>query len=251
MELELIGPEDTCILIDDWDPSVLRCTMTCGDVAGALHEVNAEDLLAVISESGRKTSEPSGTASGTLSCADGFFCADGYVTVHDAMAIDFIAPPTPLGNLCPDNGIFNNTPLSASTSPLQKDTNILSTESTLTLADANQTVFNGELLVIGKAYKPDYLWGDFLSDCLYSLDKQGDPVSGPFPIENYRANGKLIRDLSGQVYQINLELGLIRISDNSSVIVPPGSRSGINEPRYGRPATVYIGLQEKDGKYII
>ncbi|MCP4257484.1 MAG: hypothetical protein GY774_08145 [Planctomycetes bacterium] len=248
MELELIGPEQTCIFIDDWDPSVLRCTMMCGDVAGALHEVSAEDLLAVISESGRKTSEPSGTASGTLSCADGFFCADGYVTVHDAMAIDFIAPPSPLGNLCPDNGIFNSTPLSAITS--QKEANVLSTESTLILAGINQTVFNGELLVIGKAYKPDYLWGDFLSDCLYALDEQGNPVDGLFLIENDRANGKLVRDHSGQVYQINLELGLIQLSDSSSVIVPPGSRSGINEPRYGQLATVYIGFQEKDGMWI-
>jgi len=222
--------------------------MKCGDVAGALHEVSAEDLLAVISECGRKTGEPSGTASGTLSCADGFFSADGYVTVHDAMAIDLIAPPSPLANLCPDNGILSST--APSTFALHKEANIFSTEPTPTTADSNQTVFKGELLVIGKAYKPNYPWGDFLSDCLYGLDEQGNSVGGPFAIENDRANGKLIRDHLGQLYLINLELGLIRLSDSSSVAVPPGSCTGVNEPRHGQLATVYIGFQEKDGKWV-
>jgi hypothetical protein len=249
MEFELVGPEQTCILINDWDPSVLRCTMTCGDVAGALHEVSAEDLLAVISEYGRKTSEPSNTASGTLSCADGFFCADGYVTVHDAVAIDLIASSSlPLANLCPDSGILSGT--NPSTFTLYKEANVSGTQQAPTLARTNQNVFEGELLVIGKAYKPNYPWGDFLSDCLYGLDEQGNSVGGPFPIKNDRANGKLVRDHSGQVYQINLELGLIRLSESSSVVVPPGSRTGVNEPRYGQLATVYVGFQEKDGNWV-
>ncbi|GAG43505.1 unnamed protein product, partial [marine sediment metagenome] len=52
MELELVGPEGTCILINNWDPSISGCTIACGDVTGD-HLVNARDFMFVLGEYGK------------------------------------------------------------------------------------------------------------------------------------------------------------------------------------------------------
>lgn len=248
IEFELVGPEQTSILINDWDPGVLRCTMKCGDVAGALHEVNAEDFLAAISECGRRTDDPSGTASGDLSCVDGFFCADGYVTIHDAMAIDFIAPPCPLTNLCPGSGILSS--VTASSFASNGKAAAFAASAGHIFAAAGQPAFKGQVLVLGKAYRPGDPWGDFLSDCLYGLDQQGDPASGPFAMESHRANSKVVKDALGRLYQINLELGLIRLCEGSPIVVPSGTCPYAKEPRYGQAATICVGFQERDGMWV-
>ena len=87
--------------------------------------------------------------------------------------------------------------------------------------------------------------GDFLSDRLYGMDSNGGLVSGPFAMPDERLNGKLVRDHSGNLYQLNLERGLVRLADGQP-IVPPGSVPVDSEPRHGLQASVYVGFQGED-----
>jgi len=57
-----------------------------------------------------------------------------------------------------------------------------------------------------------------------------------------RANTKLVMDADGELYQLNYEDGLIRLSDGNS-IVPSGTLPAVSEPRYSSSATVFVGLQ--------
>ena len=38
---------------------------------------------------------------------------------------------------------------------------------------------------------------------------------------------------------------MLRLDGTNEVIIPPGEVSGINEPRYNKPATVYVGIQNQ------
>jgi len=87
---------------------------------------------------------------------------------------------------------------------------------------------------------------DFLSDRLYGLDANGMVVSGPVAMTHDRFNGKLVRDHSGTLYQLNLELGLVRLTDGQPVVAP-GSVSVEHEPRYNLPASISIGFQDAGG----
>jgi hypothetical protein len=60
-----------------------------------------------------------------------------------------------------------------------------------------------------------------------------------WPVFN-RTNGRLVQDFEGELYQINLEQGIVRLAD-AQVVVPAGE-DAIIEPRYGVDAGVYIGL---------
>ena len=58
VEFELLGPQGTCILINNWDPAVRCVALKSGDVAGnAPLTIDAIDFLAVMSEYGNPISE--------------------------------------------------------------------------------------------------------------------------------------------------------------------------------------------------
>ena len=102
------------------------------------------------------------------------------------------------------------------------------------------------LLVAGKRGTSDALTK--LKDRLYMLNRQGQYVNVAEPLYNY-ANSNLVQDANGEVYQVNLGNGLMRLSDGKSV-VPPGTFYVTSEPRYGVDAKVCIGLhKEWDGDW--
>ncbi len=246
IELELVGPEGTCVFINNFDPAI-RCTYTCGDVAGAYHQVNAVDFLAVLSECGRTIDDVAKSEGRFIGCLDGFFCADGYVTVHDAMAVDWIEQK----NLCPDELSATDLSLAAyayhTLSVLPNEPASLSTASTEEQVPASVQPIPGQFLVAAKRYE-HHEGGvdDFLSDRLYGLDPELMMLSEPIVPAQDRFNGKIVRDDSGSIYQLNLERGLVRLADGQP-IVSPGNVPADCEPRYGLTAQVYVGLQSDSG----
>jgi hypothetical protein len=108
--------------------------------------------------------------------------------------------------------------------------------------------FEGSFLVAGKMYDP--LSGDislrFLTDRLFGFDELAQFVDRFEPVYE-RTNGRLVEDHDGVLYQLNLEQGLVRLSD-AQLIIPAGQDS-IIEPRYGLMADVYVGLQGVPGNW--
>ena len=236
MELELLGPSGTCVLIDDWDPGVMRCITYCGDVAGAMGSIDAVDFLAVMRECGRRKHDVAHSGTGSLWCLDGYFCADGYITIHDAMAVDCISAK---GSLCAHDMLLGQ--IGAGVSSSSTDGRTGSPEGSSGLSASGADALVAPLLIAGKRYDPQA--ADFLSDRLYGVDKNGGLVDGPLRIDGDRGNGRLVRDANDRLYQISLDAGVIELSQAAPVVVPPGSDTVLNEPRFGQPARVYVGQQ--------
>ncbi|MHC4545521.1 MAG: hypothetical protein ACYTDW_14210, partial [Planctomycetota bacterium] len=238
MELELVGPEGTWILINDWDPFV-SC-IYCGDVTYDFG-VTARDYLTVLAESGELSSATSESGY-PLYCLDFRFSEDGFVDTTDLMGWDWEAwlvseYPT-ISNLCFDLCLTSSCGVGEGSSSAAF---MFETTSTPAFEIDGATDFTGSLLIAGKRF--DASQEDFLSDRLYEFDESYNLVGGPNTMPNDRVNGKLVRDHNDLLYQINLEEGLVRLSDRSSVI-PRGQGYSVSpEPRYGLSATVYVGFQ--------
>jgi hypothetical protein len=247
MELELVGPEGTCILINNWDPFV-SCVFYCGDVTGD-DSVTARDFLTVLGEYGK--------LSGNNNCLNGIFSDDGYVNTTDLAGADWLdsMKSEMIGSFCfdcldefgfPGFGVpvvpcsFEASSSSMSSSSMSFAFSTALAPSVLAVGSVN---YEGELLVAGKIY--DSGVQDFLSDRLYGFDEYGNFISGPFAMNEDRLNGRLVRDYEGELYQLNLGEGLVRISDQNSVIPREESFFVSDEPRSSGPATVYVGLQDQ------
>jgi hypothetical protein len=243
IELELLGPAGACVLINNWDPGI-RCTSTCGDVACGDNAVDVMDFLVVLSECGRRVYTGASEES-DIFCLDGFFCADGYVTIHDAQAVEW----TERKSLCPEEMLADDpwSPAGAAAVPSALPGAFSSSGAIVAAGETSQPVSSptraGQFLVAAKRYEPSQT--DFLSDRLYGLDGDGRLAGEPFHLAQDRYNGKLVRDPAGNLYQLNLELGLVRVADNT-IVLAPGGFSVASEPRYQEPALVYVGSVEHD-----
>ena len=239
MELELVGPEGTWILINDWDPFV-SC-LYCGDLNYDFG-VSARDYLTVLTEIGELSSAISESGY-PLYCLDFRFSEDGFLDTTDLMGWDWeewLVSESTIGNLCFELCLTSSCgggEGSASAPFMFETTSVLAP-----LADESAG-FTGSLVIAGKRF--DSANRDFLSDRLYEFDESYNLVGEPTAMSNDRMNGKLVRDPDGQLYQINLEEGLVGLSDRSSVIPRGQGYSISSEPRYGLPATVYVGFQDQ------
>ena len=239
MELELEGPDGTCILINNWDPYVY--CIYCGDVTGD-YGVTPRDYLTVLGESGELSSGLNGLGL-PLDCLEEFgFSDDGFLDATDLMGWDWgqwLFSEGSVDDLCFDIRLtppdFNEG--SGSEALLFGATSIGAPEA------GGVTGYTGSLLIGGKRF--DAGQQNFLSDRLYEIDESYNLVGGPYALPTDRVNGKLLRDHNDLLYQINVEEGLIRFSGLSSVI-PRGQGYSIgSEPRYEEPAVVYVGFQDQ------
>jgi hypothetical protein len=242
MELELVGPDGTCILINNWDPYV-SC-IYCGDVTGDFG-VTPRDYLTVLGESGELSSGMSGLGL-PLYCLDFGFSLDGFLDTTDLLGWDWgewLVSEGLVGHLCFDICII---PCDGNTPPLPPPVNsafIFEAASGTPPGAGEAAGFAGSLLIAGKRF--DAGQQDFLSDRLYEFDESYNLVGGLNALPIDRMNGKLVRDHNDLLYQINLEEGLVRLSDFNSVI-PRGQGYSIgSEPRYAQPAAVYVGFQDQ------
>ena len=237
MELELVGPDGTWILINNWDPFV-SC-IYCGDVTGD-YGVTPRDYLTVLGESGGLSTGT--TESGaSLHCLDFGFSPDGFLDATDLMGWDWeewLVSEGSIGDLCFDLCL---TPCGGGETS-GSAASMFEATSTPEAQTAGATGFTGSLLIAGKRF--DAYYQDFLSDRLYEFDESYNLVGGPYAMPNARLNGKLVRDHNDLLYQINVEEGLVRFSGLSSVIPRGQGYSVSSEPRYGLPATVYVGFQD-------
>jgi len=230
IELELIGPAGSCVLINNWDPQVHCNQLYCGDVTGD-YGATVLDFLTVVAHVGSEAGlTPEGT--GSLACLEFAFSEDGRIDALDVSAWDWrLSLPDPL-NLCEV--------------PLARDAGTMgllgsSFAHAGSLHPSSSTLPGhppGELLIAGKRGTSDGLAK--LEDCLYNFDDQGQYMC-VFSCPSGRASGRLLQDLAGELYQINYEKGLMRLCDDSCV-VPPRSYSIAVEPRYNSPAEVSVGL---------
>ncbi|MHC4096154.1 MAG: hypothetical protein ACYSU3_08850 [Planctomycetota bacterium] len=224
LEVELVGPEGTWILINNFDPYV-SC-IYCGDVTGD-YGVTPRDYLTVLGESGGLSGGTTESGS-SLYCLDFGFSPDGFLDATDLMGWDWEEW------LVSEGSIGDLTSASAES--------MFEAASTAGPEYSEGTGFTGSLLIAGKRF--DAYYQDFLSDRLYEFDESYNLVGGPYAMPTARLNGKLVRDHNDLLYQLNVEEGFVRFSDLSSVI-PRGQGYPFSpEPRYGLPATVYVGFQD-------
>ena len=238
MELELVGPEGTYVLINNWDPFV--ACIYCGDVTGDF-AVSPRDYLTVLGEYGQSSSGNNNLGQ-PLFCLNSQFSSDGYVETADLSGWEwgeYQYSEGLIGSLCFD--LCFSCGAGASSSSAGSAVFALETTSVPLLHTTGIAEIEGPLLITGKRF--DAGAQDFMSDRLYELDETYTLIGGPFAVDNDRLNGKLVRDYQGQLYQTNLEGGLVRLSDGTSVI-PRGQGFSVgSEPRYGQSAMIYIGFQ--------
>ena len=247
IEFELIGPSGASVLINNWDPQVQCSGIYCKDVTGD-KLVTVVDFLTVIGEYGQSAGLQSDGSSSA--CLDGIFSDDGYVDSDDISGWDWTLNSLDRKNLCNTHITLTGDPAKAGcpSCPPAKSTNSPPMPSA---GPVNLTGFDGAFLVAGKMY--DSSGGDtalkFLTDRLYGYDEMGGFKDWFEPVYD-RANGRLVKDSDGALYQLNLEEGLIQL-DNAEVIIPPGQLSiaGPDEPRYELASDVYVGLQGSSGHW--
>jgi parallel beta-helix repeat protein len=231
------SPDDdgSSILIDDWGVEV-HCDGICMDVNWDTI-VSEGDFLTVIAACGLPASlDPNATDS--LVCLDGFFSSDGFVDPLDIMSWDWAIDSgdsflyycgVPLGETAATGGAAGagegEVSVSAGSSPY------------VSLPDSV-----GDLLIAGKRSTSSDYFELKSKDRLYVFDHNGVCEGWSSP-ESDRSNIRVVKDAEDNLYQINLEEGVLRLDDTNEVIIPPGQITSVNDPRYNKAAVVYVGLQ--------
>jgi hypothetical protein len=246
VELELVGPENngllfatgkalratsagsTSAVIDSLSPAV-QCYGICLDINWD-NFVDEADFMMVVGECG-------GSAVGDVACMDGVFSADGYMDTYDVASWDWA--------LHSDDHLLNYCKI-----PLVRDgvtmmsaaVRSLKLKAPLVLADLPDDL--SDLLIIGKSGESNV--HSKLRDRFYLFDQDG--ISHGWLDDTLeRCNIRLVQGPGGEVYFLNSENGLLRLDGTNDAVVPPGkiALTNINEPRYNRPATVYVGIQDE------
>jgi hypothetical protein len=167
---------------------------------------------------------------------DGVLSADGYLDSYDVVSWDWVMNSGDrLLNLC-------GVPLFSTVDVTAKSTNYQGFADFPTLVDIPSNI--SDLLILGK--RGGYDAPSKLKDRLYAFDSNGLCVSWS-DAESQRCNIRLVQDQQGELYVLNSETGLCRLDNTSEKIITPGKVEilGTYEPRYNKPATVYVGIQGK------
>ena len=241
IELELVGPKDTRVLIDNWDPLVQPNPHYCWDLVWPNSTVDAFDFLAVMSESGRRSDEVtsvSGTPIGSY--IEGFFCRDGYVTAMDAMAANWY--------IC-GLGCSAADPIKALFWPGPADRSILYGQTAVSgKATTDSICSSASVVMVGKRYSAveGLRSDDFLEERLYGMDTNGAIVPCTDSLGTTQLNVRLVKGQDGELYTVHLDRGLVKLSGDQSVI-SVGAFPLASEPRYQRRASAYVGVQPREG----
>jgi len=203
MSAIIFGFDFGCVEIDNFDPAV-QCTSTCRDLTGDNTYTN-KDVLYQLAEIGQATS-------GENYCLDHPFSSDIYGDQYDLLFVDGLQGR--LGNL-------SSCGLDLGMSPV---------------APQAPTLPGGSLIVAGKlATGPQ-------DDVLLPINLDNTPAgplqsaaSRPGPA-GVRGNHRIITDGDGELYQLNVVDGLIRLSDAAVILGPEMPMVTVD----GAPATVFI-----------
>jgi uncharacterized delta-60 repeat protein len=237
IELELIEPvqeggsyklmevtdseEGTIVFVDDLDAGISCQSCSCLDLIWNDCLTTPDDFLIVVSETG-DTDPPT--------CVDGGLSTDGYADTYDTASWDWTMNLDERQNLC------GQVPLSEGAGGFAAGGfgHFGNPLNLLNLSDLN------DLLIAGKRGTVD---GDAkLKDRLYVFDSNYHYIRGLSPASD-RCNIRIVHGEGDDLYQINSENGVSRLDEIGTPIVPRGQTVCANEPRYNRPATVYVGIQ--------
>jgi hypothetical protein len=240
IELELIGPEGASVLINNWDPQV-HCSGICMDLNWS-DAPDEEDLMVVIGEYGN-TAELLPDATNSRACLDGVFSTDGYVDSFDVVSWDWVLSESgraDMLNLCQvpiSMGLATMATMSVSNAWLESITEPIA------LIDLTNSL--SDLLIVGKRNMSEDPRAYKSKDRLYLIDRTGQYV-GWSELTSDRGNIRVTKDPEGKLYQINSDIGIVKLDNSGEVIVPSGQTAYDNEPRYNTFATIYIGVQNRD-----
>ncbi len=237
IELELIGPDGASVLINNWDPQV-HCSGICMDLNWS-NAPDEEDFLLVIGEYGTKA-ELLGDGTGSRACLDGVFSTDGYVDSYDIMSWDWALSD-------PDRSYRLNmcqVPISSTGISVMSSANswLASTDGPISPTDLTNSL--SDLLIVGKRSMSEDPYALKSKDRLYLFDRAGQYAGWSEPTSD-RGNIRLVKGPNGKLYQINSEKGIVRLDGSGNVIVPTGQATYANDPRFNKPATIHIGIQDE------
>jgi hypothetical protein len=195
-----------------------------------------EDFLIVIRECGEAARLlEDGTSS--LVCLDGAFSTDGFVDSFDIVSWDWaLRDPERVShlNMC---GVPFSEPLSTTSAVVGR---FEGSAGPVSLIDITNSL--SDLLIAGKRNTSNDPSALKSKDRFYVFDSDSQYVES-FDPESDHCNIRLVKGVEGQLYQINSEIGMLRLDTMNEVIIPPGQTAYANEPRYNKSATVYIGIQ--------
>jgi parallel beta-helix repeat protein len=214
-------------LLDDLNVYVY-CDGICLDITWD-DLTNEVDFLTVLSQCGLNADVmPDGTS---RACLDGGFSTDGYVDSYDVHSWDWTIGAEARKNLCDGIPMAGGAAAAAySGGPGLETPRLLASAGTIL----------DSLLVTGKRGGSD--GAAKMEDRFYVLDAQGAFVRRLQPVSD-RSNVRLLRDAAGDFYRLSSEDGIVKLGAAEDVIIPPGEVSGVTEPRYGKTATVTVGIQ--------
>jgi len=172
-------------------------------------------------------------------CLELGFAVDGRIDTLDVSAWSWMLSQDELPNLC---DIFL-TPTLATSDILFNTAEIDGSIRLQSSPLAEHTL--DALLVAGKEGGLDD--SSKLNDSFHVLNTEGQYV-GKLEVESSSTNGRLVIDNTGEIYQVNHEKGLLRLSDGAPAI-PPASFAVDIESRYGSNALVSIGLHSENISY--
>lgn len=227
IELELIGPEGTSVLINNWDPQIQCSSLACASTNGDQY-TNYADFLKVLSEYGQ-LNRPVADGTNQGQCLDGAFSKDGYVDMVDLLAWDWYDFHS-LPDLCT---------LGLADSSMEGERESLDEQMLL----AAQQSWPQGLLVAGK--KTGMLT-EVLEGGVFSVADNGT-ITATHTVGQSRNSARLVVADADTIYQVNSNLGLIDLSTGQALI-PPGAVSVGSHPRSDTPAMIYIGLQDDNGQ---
>ncbi|MEE8488512.1 MAG: hypothetical protein V3S56_10105, partial [Gemmatimonadota bacterium] len=224
VELELIDQgDDGSVCIDSWSAQV-QCYGMCLDVTGD-NSVDEADFLKVLAAYGL-------TATGETACLEGAFSTDGYVDSYDVASWDWaMSSDQRLAGYC-GLALTGEAGGASVASAAEK------TDASKLLADVPSDL--SDLLIAGKRGSTDA--AGKLEDSLYVFDSAGES-GGSFAPASNRCNISLVKGPDGQIYQLNSETGLVRLDGTDEVVVASTQIELASEPRDGKAATVYVGIQ--------
>lgn len=245
IELELIGAESielfsharmaaassrsesSSVVIDSLS-SAVQCYAICLDINWDCF-IDEADFLAVIAACGHG-------ASGARACCEGVFSDDGTVDGFDVVSWDWaMHADDRLLNFC-------SVPLTPSTATMSTAMHLASSAGQA--PKITLPIDLDDMLISGKRGTEDA--AAKLKDRLYAFEDSGLCAGWSEP-PSERCNIRIVQGSKGQLYLLNSETGIVTLDDTNEVIIPPGRivPTDFYEPRYDKPATVYVGIQDE------
>jgi len=251
IELELIGPANTCVVVNNWDPQVHCNDLYCGDVTGDFG-ANILDLLTVIAYVGSEAAlQPDNATS--LRCLEFAFSEDGRVDTLDVQAWALrLAHENPL-SLCEIPMFSPDTLLSGVA--FQENLPHVAEQATTSHIDQDfdALLISGKCAPARPADDAPYAMSD--AACIFDRDgRYLRNLNRELNLQNSnlklsQCNGKLIKDRAGSVYQVNHLCGLVRIADGA-VVVPSAVMPIASHPRSNTPGVVAVGLRSVADQWV-